>query len=388
MRRRTFLAGMATSTGSALAGCSSNGSSTPSRTPTASATETDTETATAGPTATETATAEPTATETTAVGESRWRFETGKKQLYAPAVGDGLVFLLSGGTVRAFDTETGATVTTSHVGGETADPVVAGDTLYVPAAQNLTALAADQSLTRQWQFTEPEKNLGTPAFTSESVFVVEQDSTDQPTMLHRLDPASGALRWSRDIASGVLLAEVTESTVYIADRRFGGIAALEPADGTERWRYTPESMVFYPPTVDGDTLYVGTGGPSSEGKIQALDPRDGSEKWAITDGDLGWAVHVDEERFYVGGSGIQAVTRSDRSPAWQVDKEGTVQLTVVNGRVYATVGKDAVYAFDGATGETRWSTTLQSSPTGRPVYGDGHVYARDTEGILYAIEAE
>ncbi|QLG27229.1 PQQ-binding-like beta-propeller repeat protein [Halorarum halophilum] len=121
-----------------------------------------------------------------------------------------------------------------------------------------------------------------------------------------VDAATGERRWRHvlpDYAAGVAIVDgVAHVAVGSDDMKVdswdapGGVLAFDLADGTERWR-TRLSGRAGPPTVDGDTVWVGTG----DGRLVALDVDSGERRWRRSVGErVETAPLVTGGRVFVG----------------------------------------------------------------------------------------
>lgn len=82
-----------------------------------------------------------------------------------------------------------------------------------------------------------------------------------------LDATTGEVVWQADRDLEHLAVTRSGDTVFVTTDDWYSVTALEPGDGTRRWRFSfPERMVA-PPAVDGGTAFVGT----DERAVYALD---------------------------------------------------------------------------------------------------------------------
>ncbi|MCX6023499.1 MAG: PQQ-binding-like beta-propeller repeat protein, partial [Chloroflexi bacterium] len=68
---------------------------------------------------------------------------------------------------------------------------------------------------------------------------------------------------------------------YSARVSDGVLYAWDRATGDKRWEWVTESALYAPPTLAGDTLYVG----SDSGELWALNAADGKPRWSFPTGD-------------------------------------------------------------------------------------------------------
>jgi len=85
---------------------------------------------------------------------------------------------------------------------------------------------------------------------------------------------SDRIKWQADLGSRIIASPtVIEDTVYIG-RQYGGIIALNTADGSEQWRYEADGVIRASAVVDGRVFFMSD-------KLYALDASDGTELWTF-----------------------------------------------------------------------------------------------------------
>jgi outer membrane protein assembly factor BamB len=158
-----------------------------------------------------------------------------------------------------------------------------------------------------------------------------------------------------------------EGTLFAISGRFDGlhrfgdaVHAVDPVDGTERWRYAPgRSYAAFGivGAVDG-AVVVGDNDDalgSGDHRTVAIDAATGGVRWSNTSGDVlagtvgaGAAVTAD-------ATTLSAYDAGDGAVRWTRDLPGVRWLDLVGGAsLYAGVGGSRLVAVDPATGETRW----------------------------------
>ena len=147
--------------------------------------------------------------------------------------------------------------------------------------------------------------------------------------------------------------------------------ALEPAEGTERWRASlpgpAASRPLYGETDDGGRLYVATGRerPRHRGfAVHALDPGDGEHRWSVAaeDGTALYPLVARDGAVYVGRDGegdrtgyVAALDGVDGAERWRVETPDVSRGGTGRRRdtlVVSTAG--GVRALDAADGDERW----------------------------------
>lgn len=192
--------------------------------------------------------------------------------------------------------------------------------------------------------------------------------------LFALDPADGSVRWRDDGDYKALTHALADGTLALPGRSGfrgvsadGGLRALGRAVRYERWRTDldyPES----PPSVAEGLLVAGIGGDHSAagGRVTAIATADGTVRWAFPVETSVWGAPA------VGDGAVYAAARDD--DRGDPDTRGTV------------------HAVDLDDGTEVWTRRLGESgrfnPVGAPVVGDGLVYVPTGTGPLVALEPE
>lgn len=175
-------------------------------------------------------------------------------------------------------------------------------------------------------------------------------------------PTAGTVRWLRDlpgVTSGAVVGP--DGTVFVLAND-GVLHALDPATGADRWTHDTGRKgggdLSISPLVLPDTSVL-YGAP---GRLVALSP-DGTLRWtADLPGEPTSPASTDGRRVYVGdsGGGVTAldVDATGTRRAWTVDVGSTSYGSVVTdgkGRVYTTVDSALVAIDDrGAAGVVAW----------------------------------
>lgn len=211
-------------------------------------------------------------------------------------------------------------------------------------------------------------------------------TVEPPTPLQRIEESVELDRvWSASLAGededGLLLglAPATDGQRVYAAGRDGIVSAFDLASGDRVWRAevprltigstaalgawnklvssattSTRQRLAAGPAVGGGLIVVG----SSDGEVAALDAEDGRLLWNVT-----------------LGSEVIATPATD------------------GARVVVRLGNGQLVALDGKTGEQRWfaeqpTPSLSLRGTGRPVLGDGRVYAGFDNGKVAAYDLE
>lgn len=220
-----------------------------------------------------------------ATGKQRWLYTlpTPQTNIYTtPVIAFGLVYFGSGsfsGAVYALDLATGKVQwTAAQVGGFDGQPSVVGDTLYVGANDADTVHAFDAKTgASRWSFNTGAQIHTEPAVGADILYAGGQDAT-----IYAIRMADQSLAWKFQTGGdaptpliGTGAAPTLDGqTLYVGSQ--GGIVyALDAATGKPRWQVALHSPVDSPPTLLDGTLFVTT----EAGDVLALRPSDGAGIW-------------------------------------------------------------------------------------------------------------
>lgn len=219
-----------------------------------------------------------------------------------------------------------------------------------------------------------------------------------------LDVASGELRWKMALSSevtGQLLAVADTVIARTGDGRVHGLAA---ADGSSKWLYSRTLPALSlrgsgGMVVRDDVLYAGFPG----GKLVALNAANGAQLWEATVAlprgatelervaDVMGAPVVDERQVcavaYQGR--VACFDRRNGAPLWARDISSNSGLAMDARNLYLTDDKDAVVAYDKASGRAGWrQDKLARRQVSAPLaFGDWVVVA-DGEGYVHVLSVE
>lgn len=240
------------------------------------------------------------------------------------------------------------------MGGTVAD----GRLLYSAGMQALTAYDPRDG-TEGWQAGGDP--LGNPTARVEAFdglcFTESQEKTDHGYPLVARSTSDGTEQWrySRPPGSGVNfvptgVANVPESIdgmnydPLIAGTEYGGAVFALGADGSERWTFTADADTPDGPVV-GDAVYVG----DNEGTVYALEPSEGTERWrASLPAAAGVRPLADGVLAFSSGKSqrVLASFDGDGGERWRYTTSRDLSRPVVSGDgVYAGAADGTVLAF-------------------------------------------
>ncbi|MFC7228620.1 PQQ-binding-like beta-propeller repeat protein [Salinirubellus salinus] len=139
-------------------------------------------------------------------------------------------------------------------------------------------------------------------------------------LVYTLNASDGSERWRAGTGRGPAYPTLDGDSLYVGSQ--GALYVLATADGSGRWNHVPsDSDAFIgPPAVDGGTVYYTT----DRGRLYALDTGGGSQRWASGVGAIS-APSVVDGTVYVGRSGgVRALDAADGSGVWSASTAGPV----------------------------------------------------------------
>ncbi len=203
------------------------------------------------------------------------------------------------------------------------------------------------------------------------------------------------LEWKPEERGGVTVDPVTKLAFF--GTRDGWLHAVRP-DGTIAWEFKAAGS-FGAPTVDGDTVYVG----SDDGRLYALAIPTGKERWRYkADEDLSTRPAVAHGAVFVASlqDTLFCVDAATGAWKWHHRRETKAASFTIFGAASAVVGADAVYAaysdgfaaaLDPRTGTSRWEKQIAPGDTHLDVddiaLDGGRLYAAAYSGAVLAVDA-
>jgi len=235
-------------------------------------------------------------------GENRWTYTFGRRVANAPGF-DGERVYVGFRTASdpyeamlvALDPETGEREWRAPIGRDNVllfTPAVEDDLVAVGKEAVFAVDAADG--TERWTFDVPDARFGTPVLAGDAVYV-GATTPDREGLVFGLDAADGTERWRVETGLGARSVAFDGDHVYATSDR---VYALDPVDGSVAWRFDSDSFVHSPPSVAGDTVYLG----GLLGDVVALSAAEGTERWRLeTDGTFLSPPSIVGESAYVAG---------------------------------------------------------------------------------------
>lgn len=219
-----------------------------------------------------------------------------------------------------------------------------------------------------------------------------------------LDRATGQPRWKAALSSevtGQLLRGGDTVVVRTGDGRVHGLAA---ADGSRKWLYTRTLPAL---TLRGSggmvlrdgVLYAGFPG----GKLVALNAANGAQLWESTVALPRGATELERVADVMGPPAVDeravcavayqgrvaCFDRRNGAPLWTRDTSSNSGLGMDDRAVYVTDDKDAVTAYDKASGRAGWrQDKLARRDVTAPLALGAWVVVADGEGYVHVLSAD
>ncbi len=219
-----------------------------------------------------------------------------------------------------------------------------------------------------------------------------------------LDLAGGQLRWKAGLSSEVTGQLLAAADTVIARTGDGRVHGLSVADGSRKWLYSRNLPVLSLRGSGGmalqdDVLYAGFPG----GKLVALNAANGAQLWEATVAlprgatelervaDVMGNPTVDERQVcavaYQGR--VACFDRRTGAPLWARDTSSNSGLAMDERNVYVSDDKDAVTAYDKASGRAGWrQDKLARRQVSAPLALGAWVVVADGEGYVHVLSAE
>jgi len=225
--------------------------------------------------------------------------------------------------------------------------------VYAPSNDgNLYALDAQGNL--QWVFETGHFLWSQPQIGTDAIY---QSSMDKFVYAISED---GEELWSTELAGAVVGAPTLsedESRLFVGSIG-NDMVAIDTADGSIIWTFTPEDSVWGQALLVDETLYFA----DSSGILYMLDPANGEQKERLefTDPIIGGLTVLPDGIALVTETGTIKTLAYDGTPRWEAGISGNVFQKPVASDEYLMVsaidGDNLVYAYN-LTGTQVWSTT-------------------------------
>ena len=228
--------------------------------------------------------------------------------------------------------------------------------------------------------------------------------------VYALDPCNGTPKWRTETGSALYSSPCVgeDGKVYIGTGK--GVVRLDGVTGAMEWSFDPKvpfssAVICTPSTTSSGRLYFAT----QTGFSMAVAQKSGALLWNTnlsqvfggfgalstfygspsvgTDGTIFFCTTAP---FSPLGGFILALDPETGKTLWQVRGDNFFQSSPAigeDGTIFVSGRDRIVYALDSRTGTNKWSTVLGDGMTSSPVIGlDNTLYVGGDDGRLYALD--
>lgn len=219
--------------------------------------------------------------------------------------------------------------------------------------------------------------------------------------VNALDIANKALRWTFTAGGHIDSNPVIADNVMYFGSYDGYLYALNPVDGTLKWKYnTTDAIINSKAVVSNGVVYIG----SRSGFLYAINTTDGTLKWKIApDANtmenaqpiiksgviyFGGGYHLESDFTHNVPGTFYAVKESDGSMVWKtLEHLGFFAAPAeANGKLYVTADDGNLYALDAVSGTILWKKLISSFSTTPSVSENVIFSGSDGAGYYYALD--
>ncbi len=309
-----------------------------------------------------------------------WRVDTGGEVHGAPALVDGVIYMVSkSGAVLAVDAATGETIWSREVTGYVtrASPAVVDGIVYVSAGFSFTALDAK---TGEQRWSLPVQYIGHASPTVASGLVVV---SSQERWIYGIEARSGEVLW-RLPTEGIVFGAVgmtDDAAVYATDE--GIIYKVHLDTGRMIWRQKVDGSIYASPVISDDRVLVS----SQSGQLHALSLETGASLWSsLHGGATAPATNGDVVVVSASDGGIYGLDLATGEQRWLYPSGKSGLTSPAISENLALVGAGAsLLAIDIETGEAVWYYLAGDIIESSPVVAGGHVFFGGRDGFLNAV---
>jgi|SRR5579884_1843650 len=294
-------------------------------------------------------------------GKVLWRAGADDVLMSTPVLGDGIVYVGSGTNARLPSPQISR------------DPLHSGNLVWGRKEGNALYAFDARTGAQRWAFKTVGEDMPSPAIAGKTLVFANGDFH-----AYGVDAATGKQLWQRALIGPATMASATlaEGLAYVSVCDYTWpyrcrTYALDPSSGAQRWS-APFGNSDASPAYGGGLLFVSNvENAESEWQnrkagrtvVTALDAKSGRARWTYRSSRVGPYTEV--------GSSERAIAG-----------------TYANGVYYQPVPtSDELIAFDARSGAVRWRFTSIAPIKMSPVIYRGKLYAGDTSGILYDLDA-
>lgn len=294
----------------------------------------------------------------------------------APVVGIDRVYVANGTSLTALDARTGQPRWSRSLPAPVAAPprLVAGTVRVVDTTGTLHAFTAVTG--GGSHSVQPSRAPPTAVASADETVYLFSNATLRAVSLRDL-----AVRWTRPLETDRPRMRATADTLVVATS--DTVHAIEPRNGTTRWRTSLPSSAVGSPALTPDRVGILT----AAGKVHVLDSTDGTARWqaavsasAVSTG----TIEGSPSGFYVTTSET-LVAVDDGEVRWRLALPSpATALQPTPGEILVGTTTGTLLGVDTSSGVDLWRASVASAPLSRPALGAA-VYVGAADGRVMAL---
>jgi len=268
--------------------------------------------------------------------------------------------------------------------GGMSQPVVAGDLLYIGAADGSFRAFDRHSGEPKWQIGRKDYRLyhTTPAAVDGVVYFNGVEAINPSGGLHAVDALTGDSKWTFKV-KGPGTAAVADGVLYFGAGD-NNLHAVNSETGQEIWRFKASDYIRTPVIMNGRIFFS-----DRSNDLYAVDLKSGKELWrGAKKNKVATLLAAYRGLVYYGGryGSLFAVDADTGEEKWSYSTtQPCLRPVVANGIVYSATPDKVIFAVNAETGQEKWRYKTKHPLYAPPVVGDGVIYFMDEEGFISAL---
>ncbi len=245
-----------------------------------------------------------------------------------------------------------------------AQPLIAGDVVYVGTSDNLLLALDLNSGEELWRFETEHSVWAQPTLVDDTLYVSSLDRH-----IYALDAATGEQKWTELLTGALSGKPIVENGLVILSNFDTKLHALDAETGDSVWVAESNEWVWSAPTVADGTVYFG----DSSGAIFAVSLETGEQIWQQqAPGAVQTSPVVANGLVYIASAGpeesetgiVQALSVEDGTAVWDETTTAPVFTTpvIVNDILVVAVNSQSelLVGYDLERGTRQWSFLPES----------------------------
>jgi eukaryotic-like serine/threonine-protein kinase len=302
----------------------------------------------------------------------------GEELYFSASLGEGYWFIVDRKTGEAKKI-----LRVKGVGG-LSQPVVAGDLLYVGAADGSFRAFDRHTGEPKWQIGRKDYRLyhTAPAVVDGVVYFDGMEAINPNGGMHAVDALTGDSKWTFKVKGPGTVA-VADGVLYFGAGD-NNLHAVNAETGQEIWRFKASNYVRTPVIMNERVFFS-----DRSNNLYAVDLKSGKEIWRVAMKNK-MATHLAAYRglLYFGGrnDSLSAVDADTGKEKWRYSTTAPcIRPVVANGIIYSATPDKVIFAVDAETGQEKWRYKTKRPLSAPPIVGDGVIYFLDEEGFISAL---